>query len=183
MAPGLVVAGLDWKEGDEVLLPRGEFPANRFPWLSLEARGVTVREVDLPRDETAAAALIAEMGDRTQRVENPEEDVDAALADVTEPERDDHRLEGELPQLERIEPDLPPDPEALLGEVPPDDEAPSLDELAAPTAMERFVGWGFRDWMEVRDARPEAERVLRRQLEHLLPLGSLPFLVLLLFLE
>ena len=72
-----------------------------------------------------------------------------------------------LQVLERIEPDLAPDPEELLGEVPPDDEAPSLDELAAPTAMERFVGWGFRDWMEVRDARPEAERVLRRQLERL----------------
>ena len=32
----LLVNGLDWQPGDEVILPQGEFPANRFPWLSLE---------------------------------------------------------------------------------------------------------------------------------------------------
>ncbi len=41
----LLVNGLDWQPGDEVVLPRGEFPANRFPWLSLRRRGVEVVEV------------------------------------------------------------------------------------------------------------------------------------------
>ena len=28
----ILVAGLDWQPGDEVVLPRGEFPSNLFPW-------------------------------------------------------------------------------------------------------------------------------------------------------
>jgi Flp pilus assembly protein TadD len=31
--------------------------------------------------------------------------------------------------------------------------------------MERFVGWGFRDWFDVKDARPAAERKIARELE------------------
>ncbi len=37
-----VAAGLDWKVGDEVLVYQDDFPANVYPWLSLEKRGVTV---------------------------------------------------------------------------------------------------------------------------------------------
>lgn len=39
----VIAAGLDWKEGDVVLVPLPEFPANVYPWLNLEQRGVTVR--------------------------------------------------------------------------------------------------------------------------------------------
>jgi selenocysteine lyase/cysteine desulfurase len=42
----LLVGGLDWRPGDEVLLPEHTFPANLFPWLSLERRGVVVRRVN-----------------------------------------------------------------------------------------------------------------------------------------
>ena len=38
----LFARGLDWKKGDRVILPRVEFPANVYPWLSLEARGVNL---------------------------------------------------------------------------------------------------------------------------------------------
>ena len=34
---------IDWNAGDEVIVPFGEFPANIYPWLSLEAQGVKVR--------------------------------------------------------------------------------------------------------------------------------------------
>jgi selenocysteine lyase/cysteine desulfurase len=54
----LAVAGLDWRSGDEVVLPAGEFPSNRFPWLSLEARGVTVREIDLGTGDDATERLL-----------------------------------------------------------------------------------------------------------------------------
>ena len=37
-----VASGLDWKVGDEVLVYQDDFPANVYPWLSLEKRGVTV---------------------------------------------------------------------------------------------------------------------------------------------
>jgi selenocysteine lyase/cysteine desulfurase len=57
----LMVNGLDWREGDRVLIPAGAFPANRFPWHWLERRGVEV--VAVPEDparpdvERFAAAL------------------------------------------------------------------------------------------------------------------------------
>jgi cysteine desulfurase/selenocysteine lyase len=37
-----VAAGLDWKEGDGVLIARPDFPANIYPWLNLERKGVRV---------------------------------------------------------------------------------------------------------------------------------------------
>lgn len=42
-----VANGFSWQEGDEVLLPLGEFPSNHMPWKALEARGVICREVVL----------------------------------------------------------------------------------------------------------------------------------------
>jgi cysteine desulfurase / selenocysteine lyase len=38
-----VAIGLDWHEGDEVLLCDNEFPANAIPWFGLTRRGVDVR--------------------------------------------------------------------------------------------------------------------------------------------
>jgi cysteine desulfurase / selenocysteine lyase len=45
---GLWIASqmLDWQPGDEVILPRGEFPANVYPWLALERLGVQIRWLD-----------------------------------------------------------------------------------------------------------------------------------------
>lgn len=40
-----VALGYPWKEGDAVVVPEGEFPANVYPWLSLERRGVRVLRV------------------------------------------------------------------------------------------------------------------------------------------
>lgn len=44
----LVAEGLDWSPGDNVVLPAGEFPANVYPWLHLQSRGVEVRQVPMP---------------------------------------------------------------------------------------------------------------------------------------
>ncbi|HAH05880.1 MAG TPA: aminotransferase [Elusimicrobia bacterium] len=41
----LVASGLDWRSGDGVLLAEDDFPANLYPWLGLERRGVRVRFV------------------------------------------------------------------------------------------------------------------------------------------
>src|SRR5205823_1000547 len=35
-----VALGLDWKQGDRVVAFKEEFPANYYPWLRLEKRGV-----------------------------------------------------------------------------------------------------------------------------------------------
>lgn len=48
---GFVASGLEWREGDRVLLPEDEFPSTAYPWLALADRGVVVDRVpvhDLP---------------------------------------------------------------------------------------------------------------------------------------
>ncbi|WP_170182333.1 aminotransferase class V-fold PLP-dependent enzyme [Blastococcus colisei] len=35
-----VTNGLDWRDGDNVVVPAGEFPSNFYPWLQLRRRGV-----------------------------------------------------------------------------------------------------------------------------------------------
>jgi selenocysteine lyase/cysteine desulfurase len=40
-----VAFGLDWKAGDNLVLPHGEFPANVYPWLALRERGVELRRI------------------------------------------------------------------------------------------------------------------------------------------
>lgn len=64
-ALSLVAMGLDWVEGDEVLISDQEFPSNRIPWEALEGRGVTTRQVSLHQADPEAA-LIAAMGPATR---------------------------------------------------------------------------------------------------------------------
>ena len=65
---GLVAEGLDWRPGDNVVLPKSEFPSNRLPWRNLESRGVEVREVDAPDERLDPAALAAACDGRTRLV-------------------------------------------------------------------------------------------------------------------
>lgn len=41
----LVAEGFPWQRGDTVVLPEGEFPSNRFPWMNQSARGVGIKTV------------------------------------------------------------------------------------------------------------------------------------------
>ncbi|HMP53124.1 MAG TPA: aminotransferase class V-fold PLP-dependent enzyme [Candidatus Melainabacteria bacterium] len=45
---GLWIASrlIDWKHGDEIVLPAGEFPSNIYPWLSLEEQGVSIKWIE-----------------------------------------------------------------------------------------------------------------------------------------
>lgn len=65
-----VARGLDLGEGDEVLLPRHEFPSNDLPWRWLARRGVVVRAVepDHPSGAVSAERLAAEISPRTRVV-------------------------------------------------------------------------------------------------------------------
>jgi selenocysteine lyase/cysteine desulfurase len=64
----LVAFGLDWRAGDNVVLPRGEFASNRLPWLAQASRGVDIREVDIRTARDAEAALIGAMDPQTRLV-------------------------------------------------------------------------------------------------------------------
>ena len=46
----IVASGLDWKQGDNVIVFEKEFSSNIYPWLNLKDRGVEVRFIPL-RDE------------------------------------------------------------------------------------------------------------------------------------
>lgn len=64
-ALSFVAMGLDWQAGDEVLISNQEFPSNRIPWQALQARGVSVRQIDIDGDDPEAE-LIAAMGPATR---------------------------------------------------------------------------------------------------------------------
>jgi len=62
-----VAWGLDWKSGENIVLPRDEFASNRLPWLAQQAHGVEVREVDIRAAKHAETALIEAL-DRHTRI-------------------------------------------------------------------------------------------------------------------
>lgn len=65
----LLANGIDWKDGDNVLIPVEEFPSVVYPFLNLEYRGVTVRFVEKDADGRTGIKLIeAAMDDRTRAV-------------------------------------------------------------------------------------------------------------------
>ena len=66
------------------------------------------------------------------------------------------------PTAKPLTPDGPPEPQALDVDVAlaTPEESPSLAE-----PIERFIGWGFRDWFEVQDSREAQEEQIARILE------------------
>lgn len=61
-----VANGLDWRRGDNVVLPVGEFPSNRLPWLALQRFGVDVREVDIRSTLSPEQALLDQVDANTR---------------------------------------------------------------------------------------------------------------------
>jgi len=62
----LVAWGIDWRPGDNIVLPAEEFPSNRLPWHAQTAHGVTIREVDIRAAENAEDALLGAMDEHTR---------------------------------------------------------------------------------------------------------------------
>ncbi|MBL8659477.1 MAG: aminotransferase class V-fold PLP-dependent enzyme [Rhodospirillales bacterium] len=54
----LLANGIDWRDGDEVLCMRGDFPSDILPWLGLERLGVRVRQLE-PRGAVLSADEVA----------------------------------------------------------------------------------------------------------------------------
>ena len=65
---GLVAEGLDWKPGDNMVVPACEFPSNLYAWLQLEQRGVEVRVVPVECDHIDYADIEAAIDNRTRLV-------------------------------------------------------------------------------------------------------------------
>ena len=64
---GLVANGLDWHDGDNVIIADIEYPSNVYPWMNLKDRGVEVRFVEA-RDGRIENAAIEALIDRRTRL-------------------------------------------------------------------------------------------------------------------
>jgi cysteine desulfurase / selenocysteine lyase len=60
--------GLDWRAGDNVVLPGREFPSNFYPWKNLAYLGVHVRTVPAPLGHAAIDDIAGAIDDRTRAV-------------------------------------------------------------------------------------------------------------------
>lgn len=67
-ALNLAARCIPFQPGDNVVVARGEFPANVYPWRSLEPLGLTLRWVEVPGMHADAEALIAACDARTRAV-------------------------------------------------------------------------------------------------------------------
>ncbi|MPZ54304.1 MAG: aminotransferase class V-fold PLP-dependent enzyme [Acidimicrobiia bacterium] len=64
----LLAHGLHLRDGDEVLLVEGDFPASIYPWLPLQRRGVSLRRVPAASGALQPEDLQAALTDRTRVV-------------------------------------------------------------------------------------------------------------------
>jgi len=65
---GIVAQGLDFKAGDNIVIPEREHWNNTFPWLQLVEQGVEIRFAKLNQDFSIDPATIAELVDARTRV-------------------------------------------------------------------------------------------------------------------
>jgi cysteine desulfurase / selenocysteine lyase len=64
----LVAAGLDWQPGDNLVCAETEFPANVYPWMNLQRRGVEVRFAPARANRILLEDVVALIDDRTRLV-------------------------------------------------------------------------------------------------------------------
>jgi selenocysteine lyase/cysteine desulfurase len=64
----VLALGIDWRDGDEVILCDNEFPANAVPWIALRRRGVNVRVLPTQHERLTPDVLRREMTPRTRAV-------------------------------------------------------------------------------------------------------------------
>ena len=63
----LVANGLDWHDGDNVIIANIEYPSNVYPWMNLKDRGVEVRFIEA-RDGRIETSAIEKLIDRRTRL-------------------------------------------------------------------------------------------------------------------
>jgi len=63
-----IAQGIDWNDGDEVVLCDLEYPANVYPWAAQQARGVKLRFVRSQDGRAEAARYLERIGPRTRVV-------------------------------------------------------------------------------------------------------------------
>ena len=64
----LLAQGLDWRDGDNVVGARGEYPANVYPWMNLRDRGVEYRLAEPDGGRVTPERVFALVDERTRVV-------------------------------------------------------------------------------------------------------------------
>lgn len=64
----LLAQGLDWREGDNVVGARGEYPANVYPWMALRDRGVDFRMAEPVEGRVLNDTVLSLVDERTRVV-------------------------------------------------------------------------------------------------------------------
>ena len=62
----IVANGIDWKAGDNVVIPNIEFPANVYPWWNLKRLGVDTRMVKAREGRILFDDIVAQTDKRTR---------------------------------------------------------------------------------------------------------------------
>jgi cysteine desulfurase/selenocysteine lyase len=65
---GMIAQGIDFKKGDNIILPEKEHWNNAFPWINLESLGVEIRFAKLNEDASIDPKAIEELIDHNTRV-------------------------------------------------------------------------------------------------------------------
>ena len=65
---GMIAQGIDFKKGDNIILPEKEHWNNAFPWLNLESKGVEIRFAKLNKDASINPEAIQKLMDDNTRV-------------------------------------------------------------------------------------------------------------------
>ncbi len=65
---GIVANGLDWSEGDNVVIPDIEYPSNVYCWMNLERRGVEIRWVKTQKGQISVDSLRQAINSKTRLV-------------------------------------------------------------------------------------------------------------------
>ena len=64
----VIAEGFPWREGDNLVLPEGEFPSNLFPWQNQASRGVSLRVVPRREGRVEVDDLMAHVDERTRMI-------------------------------------------------------------------------------------------------------------------
>jgi selenocysteine lyase/cysteine desulfurase len=65
---GMISQGIDFKKGDNIIIPEKEHWNNSFPWLNLESKGVAIRFAKLNKDNSLNPEAIEKLIDNQTRV-------------------------------------------------------------------------------------------------------------------
>ncbi len=61
MGIGIVAQGIDFKTGDNIIIPEREHWNNTFPWLNLEQKGVEIRFAKINEDNSIDTEAIEKL--------------------------------------------------------------------------------------------------------------------------